>query len=103
MSYSTRTTYAIANVYGWLLGERRDSKWKHVRKVHLEKFPQCVWCGQEAETVHHIVPFSQDKNLELESSNLASMCNKCHFTIGHLCNWRKWNAKFRQVVNLLRY
>jgi len=82
--------------------KRRSSRWRGVRKKHLVISPTCAVCGSKRSLeVHHIVPFHIDPSLELNVSNLLTLCDglwglNCHFVFGHLRNWRKVN---HSVVN----
>lgn len=72
----------------------RSGKWPKVRAAHLEKHPTCAVCGwKEDLTVHHIKPFSVRPDLELDPSNLITLCGKhgCHLAFGHLYNYRRSN------------
>lgn len=74
--------------------EGRSSKWAGVRKNHLTKHPLCTACGKNKNLeVHHILPFHLFPELELEESNLITLCdgNKCHIRIGHCFNWKAYN------------
>lgn len=80
------------------LGQKRSSRWPTIRKAHLEKNPECAVCGGKKQVeVHHIKPFHLHPELELEPSNLISLCeskNKgvnCHLFIGHLGSFQKMN------------
>ena len=79
------------------LKNKRSSKWPAVRKNHLATHPCCAVCGgTEKVEVHHIIPFHQDPSLELESTNLISLCEglrSCnhHLWFGHLGNYKKTN------------
>ena len=82
-----------------LPGQRRDSKWRKLRKEFLKQFPRCAVCdGIKKIEVHHKVPFNLAPDLELEMDNLVTLCeNKkyglnCHLLIGHLGNYRRINA-----------
>jgi hypothetical protein len=37
------------------------------------------------------VPFHLDASRELDPTNLLTLCNDCHFYIGHLKDWTKHN------------
>jgi hypothetical protein len=77
-----------------LCGGVRSSKWPAARELHLKMQPTCANCGgQEDLNVHHIVPFQLDASLELEPTNLITLCegHGCHFAVGHLFNWKSWN------------
>ncbi len=70
----------------------RSPKWGVARKVHLHRNPVCIACKTQASLeVHHIVPFWADASKELEPSNLCTLCSDCHFTFGHLKDWRAYN------------
>jgi 5-methylcytosine-specific restriction endonuclease McrA len=80
--------------------KRRSPQWPKVRAEHLAKNPRCVVCnGTKALEVHHIVPFHVDKTLELEPTNLVTMCESgkggmnCHLSVGHLGSFKKYNLK----------
>lgn len=75
----------------------RSPKWETVRKIHLKTFPVCAACGCDQHLqVHHIVSFHVDKSLELEPTNLITLCegkgdHQCHLNIGHLGNFKNNN------------
>lgn len=90
----------------WWCGEMRavcarSSKWPKVRAAHLKAEPTCRGCGgTRSLQVHHIVPVHIDAALELEESNLITLCEypgrNCHFTWGHFYNWADFNSLVRQ-------
>lgn len=71
----------------------RSSQWPKVRKQHLAKQPCCQACGScKKPEVHHVVPVHVDPSKELDPENLITLCDKyCHFTFGHLMNYKSWN------------
>lgn len=71
----------------------RSSGWGRVRREHIKKHPACAACGTKKEPeVHHIKDFSTYPDLELEPTNLITLCGKrCHFLLGHLKSWRSIN------------
>lgn len=80
------------------LEHKRSSHWPTVRKHHIQKNPNCAVCdGTEKVEVHHIKPFHEHPELELEPTNLISLCEStsygivCHLTIGHLGNYKNIN------------
>jgi hypothetical protein len=89
----------------------RSSKWKKVRAAHLEINGMCLACGGRVSLeVHHLMPYHLAPELELEPSNLITLCESashCHWTFGHLLNWRSYNpnakadaiAFFDKVLN----
>ena len=81
------------------LGTARSGHWPTVRKHHLEAHPVCEVCGGSVTLdVHHIRPFHIHPDLELDPSNLVTLCesNKgginCHLLFGHLSNFRSFNV-----------
>lgn len=98
-----------------LLAEKpRSPEWPHVRAEHLKKEPACRACGtKDALQVHHIKPFHLHPDLELDPSNLVTLCEKpghyCHFRIGHFLNWTNFNPfavadadRFREALAVAR-
>jgi len=80
------------------LGAKRSSKWPAVRKNHLKLNPICAVCGDTNKLeVHHIKPFHLHPELELEPTNLITMCESksygiiCHLLIGHNGSYQKIN------------
>lgn len=96
----------LQTIGNWLAGHqplpdkpavRRSGKWPEVRKTHLKASPTCVACGAAKRLeVHHILPFHAFPLLELDRDNLLTLCEgdgcNCHFTFGHLLDWRSWNS-----------
>lgn len=83
-------------------GARRSSKWSGVRKAHLSRFPNCaVCCGTEKTEVHHVQPFHMKPELELDPSNLITLCESkknginCHLLQGHLGDFKCVNSAVR--------
>ena len=74
-------------------GEPRSNKWPALRDKLVKETGECLACGTKKElTCHHIIPFSKNKKLELEESNLVVLCDTCHFVFGHLKSWKSYNA-----------
>ena len=71
----------------------RSPKWSNVRKDHLKQYPQCMACGRDSKLeVHHIKPVHLFPELELDPSNLVTLCaDPCHITFGHLMNFKSYN------------
>jgi len=76
---------------------RRASGWSKVRAEHLSKEPKCAACGTDKGLeVHHIKPVHVYPELELELSNLITLCDKsCHLYFGHLKYFKSWNPEVR--------
>lgn len=76
----------------------RSPKWSSVRKEHLKQNPNCAACGKNKKLeVHHIKPVHTNPELELDPSNLITLCaDPCHILFGHLMDWKSWNTN---VIN----
>jgi hypothetical protein len=73
----------------------RSGKWSTVRKHHLEKNPTCAACGGTTLlNVHHIQPFHIHPELELDPTNLITLCEDpmklCHCAVGHAFDWKSY-------------
>lgn len=71
----------------------RSSKWTEVRKQHLKEYPSCIACGRDKKLeVHHKTPVHISPELELDPSNLVTLCaDPCHLLFGHLMNFKSYN------------
>lgn len=75
---------------------KRSPHWPTVRKHHLEAHPTCAACGKKKKLqVHHVEPFHSKPELELEPTNLITLCEAlgkdCHILIGHGDDFKFWN------------
>jgi len=96
------------------LSVSRSPHWATVRKNHLKEHGKCLVCeGDQNLNVHHIKPFHLHPDLELEPTNLVTLCESerhginCHLLIGHLGNFKNvnpnvladaviWNGKLKE-------
>ena len=76
----------------------RSKEWPKVRKEHLKNNPVCACCGGTRKLeVHHIHPFHLKPELELDPTNLITLCEDassgiiCHLCIGHLGSYKSFN------------
>ncbi len=77
-------------------GAPRSGKWPAVRRAFVKSNPYCSACGTTRELeVHHIIPFHIDASRELDTANLLTLCQDCHFYIGHLKDWNRYNPQVR--------
>lgn len=80
--------------------EKRSSQWPRVEKEHLEKHPSCAACGGKTKLqVHHEQPFHSHPELELEPTNLITLCmsrNDCHILIGHGDDFKFYNPHVKR-------
>lgn len=86
-----------------LPSETRSPHWPAVRAEYLRGHPRCDVCGKNQDlNVHHVIPFHKDAALELDQSNLITLCRHDHFLVGHGRSWRAWNPKVRQDEATIR-
>ena len=78
-----------------LIHPGRSGQWPTVERNHLKEHPACAVCGSTKKVnVHHIHPFHTNPELELDPTNLITLCEcgkygvNCHLWIGHLGNFR---------------
>jgi 5-methylcytosine-specific restriction enzyme A len=83
----------------------RSPQWAKVRKEHLKQFPLCSVCETKGKiNVHHIKPFHLHPELELEPSNLVTLCENwnygvnCHLLFGHLGDYKNINPNVLQDI-----
>lgn len=89
------TVVLVALFVWWLVGRveqatdatvagERSGRWPAVRRAYLETHPVCEACGTSADLeVHHVLPFHERPDLELEEHNLITLCRRHHWEIGH--------------------
>ena len=83
-------------------GSKRSPKWARVRKAHLKANPRCAVCNSKKKLeAHHIIPFHMRPDLELDRTNLITMCESkktlnCHLIVGHFGNYKKINPEVRR-------
>jgi hypothetical protein len=72
---------------------KRSPGWSAIRKKHLLENGFCAACGKTKNLeVHHIKPVHLFPDLELELSNLVTLCaDPCHIVFGHFMDFKKWN------------
>ena len=87
----------------------RSNQWPKLRRAHLALQPLCQVCGgSDKLEVHHIMPFHLDPSLELQPTNLISLCESkkpgllCHLAVGHLGNYRDVNPDVVADSGVLR-
>ena len=85
----------------------RSSKWAKVRKEHITINNYCAACGQTTVLeVHHIVPFHNNPELELDPNNLITLCESakggvvCHIFFGHLGDYKSYNENVEEDVKI---
>ena len=74
----------LESVDGMTYEGPRSGKWVEVRFDFVRKHPRCEACGSMANlNVHHVIPFHERPDLELDEGNLITLCREHHFRIGH--------------------
>jgi hypothetical protein len=79
-----------------VLGIPRNPEWDKVRNQYLKNHNRCVVCSRATKlNVHHIRPYHLYHELELDPTNLITLCENtginCHFVFGHLGDWTAYN------------
>lgn len=93
-------------------GSPRSSGWYAVRNRFVGEHPACEACGIAVElNVHHVKPFHEHPELELDPSNLITLCREHHFRVGHdpdgpwgpkRPNWKASNPLVREHAKKIR-
>jgi len=90
-----------------IFGAIRSSKWPKMRTEFLKRNPFCAICGQDNKKYlipHHKKPFHLYPMLELDFSNLVTLCESpgmnCHITFGHLGSFRSFNNNIEEDINI---
>lgn len=80
--YQSDSSLGIESIDGKLTA--RSSKWRTVRDEFIRQHPFCAACGTKKNlNAHHIKPYHEHPELELEPGNLIALCRYHHFYIGH--------------------
>jgi 5-methylcytosine-specific restriction protein A len=89
-----------------LTNAKRSSHWPTVEHAYRKLHPVCEACGSDVRlNVHHKRPFHLHPELELDPSNLITLCmgpNECHLLIGHGDNFRAYNPNVDADVEKVR-
>jgi hypothetical protein len=82
----------VKSIVSPLFGAKRSPDWYSTRNQFVKNNPHCAFCGTEKKLeVHHVIPVHVRPEMELEESNLITLCEPDHFRIGHFCNWNNYN------------
>lgn len=74
----------------------RSPLWPKVEKAYRKLNPVCECCGSKIKlNVHHKKPFHLYPTLELDPTNLITLCmdpsKECHLKIGHGDDFKDYN------------
>jgi len=71
----------------------RNDAWPKTMKRFKILNPLCAVCGARKKlVVHHIRPYYLFPSQELNEENLITLCERCHLFVGHLTDYKKYNA-----------
>ena len=83
------------------LGKLRSPHWATVERKFKQNSPDCAVCGTIKKVeVHHKKPFHLHPELELDPSNLISLCRPHHQWWGHLGDWKSFNPEVMIDANV---
>ena len=54
-----------------------DAAWARVSKAYLSRNPECEYCNEPSQEVHHRIPIKLGGE-RLSFSNLIALCRVCH-------------------------
>lgn len=87
-------------------GKTRSPEWHKVERAFLLLNNACASCGGDKRLqVHHRRPFHLHPELELEPSNLVTLCmgpNDCHIRIGHGDDFKAYNPALDEHLTILK-
>ena len=88
-------------------GMERSPHWPSVQHKHLKLEPVCAACGGGLNlNVHHKKPFHLFPELELEPTNLITLCmdgdKDCHIKLGHGSNFKAYNPYVEEHVVIVK-
>ena len=97
--------FGIYPVFG---GVARSNRWGSVRKSHLALHPTCAVCDKKGTLlkpieVHHCIPYSVDRTMELRAENLITLCRPDHLLFGHLNSFQSYNKNIREDAKIWEY
>jgi len=87
--YRTKVRDAAAGIE-----KPRSPLWPKTEKAYRKLHPVCECCGSKVKlNVHHKKPFHLYPELELDETNLITLCmdKECHLKIGHGDNFKDYN------------
>lgn len=86
-----------------MCGIARSGKWPALRRRFLQAHPKCAVCDRtEGVVPHHVIPVHVNPSLELCWDNLITACEWCHFFLLHHSDWKRYNTRAWDTVNVMR-
>lgn len=99
----------LRDLLGWYPtfgGVGRSGSWPRIQKEFLKNNPHCAVCGCKSKllsplNVHHCRPYHLHPELELDPTNLITLCRAHHLLVGHLMSWSSYNTDVRDDARML--
>ena len=64
---------------------------------------ECAWCDSTAKLeVHHLWPQHVRPDLAHDTNNMIVLCRRCHFCIGHRCNFKRVVTNVVEMIDVGR-
>ena len=83
-----------------------NPKWEKLRRTHLKEHNRCAACDTRRNLeAHHILPVQWYPKLQLDLSNLITLCTKPanhHLSHGHLMDFKSWNPDVVEDAKIWR-
>ena len=81
-------------------GVARSPIWYKIAKDFVRTHPKCEMCMTNTDlNVHHIQPFHLNPLLELDTTNLMTLCRHDHFLWGHFGKWASFNKDVKKDIS----
>ena len=107
--HSFAREYDSEHYYGASHDHARSSKWPAVREAWLKDHPKCAFkgCDRGPLEVHHVKPFHEHPELELDRTNFITLCRdekvNHHLYVGHDGNFKNSNPNVREDARLGKF
>ena len=85
------------NITGAILHANSEYQISKAKRAHRKLSPICRLCECKSSfwgrnlDVHHYIPVHIDRSLGADPRNLITLCRLCHWSVGHLYNWKDYN------------
>jgi 5-methylcytosine-specific restriction endonuclease McrA len=74
----------------------QDRQYARNRRIMLKDNPPCVWCGQPATTVDHLIAVANGGSNDLE--NLVACCRHCNLSRKDNPDWKPPTQTGQQTI-----
>ena len=81
---------------------RNTKEYRQAMNAYRASHLICEWdLRNTGIEVHHIIPVHVDPTKAVDTNNMASLCPRCHFTVGPLCNFKTGHVpNLKEVIQL---